>query len=167
MKTAKIFRLAAVFICGLLVANAVLVLPTLLPLSFERKELKREFATGQEAQQKFQVSARSKELRALAATAREIRTYISQPRYQSKILDALSNHGNAGVFLETITITQTGEVLLNGKADTRSALLEFESTLRNSPYLANISFPFSNIIRESNISFSIRGNLKPGLMEKE
>lgn len=164
VKTAKLSRTAAVFVCGLLVINAVLVLPTLLPLLFERKELKREFATGQEAQQKFQVSARSKELRVLAATLREIRVYASQPHYPSKILDTLANHGNAGISLETITVAETGGVILNGKADTRKALLEFESTLRNSPYLADISSPLSNVIRESNISFSIQGNLKPGLM---
>ncbi|KKW18448.1 MAG: hypothetical protein A2131_01600 [Candidatus Sungbacteria bacterium GWC2_49_10] len=164
VKAAKLTRAAAVFICGFLVANAVLVLPTLLPLLFERKELKRELATGQEAQQKFQVSARSKELKALAATLREIRVYASQPHYPSKILDTLANHGNAAISLETITVTQTGDVLLNGKADTRKALLEFESTLRNSPYLNDITSPLSNIIRESNISFSIQGNLKPGLM---
>jgi|SRR3989338_6586838 len=167
VKTAKIPRIAAVFICGLLVANAVLVLPTLLPLFFERTELKRELATGQEAQKKFQVSARSKELKALAATLREIRIYASQPHYQSKILDALANHKNAGISLETITITEAGGVLLNGKADTRKTLLEFENALKNSPYLDTISSPLSNVIRESNINFSIQGNLKPGLMGKK
>ena len=167
VKTAKLSRTAAVFICGLLVANAIIVLPTLLPLFFERTELKRELATGQEAQKKFQVSARSKELKALTTTLREIRIYTSQPHYPSKILDTLANHKNAGISLETITITETGGVLLNGKADTRKALLEFEGTLRNSPYLADITSPLSNIIRESNINFSIQGNLKPGLMGKK
>lgn len=164
-KAAKLIRIIAIFSCGLLITNAVFILPTLLPLAFERKELVRELATGKETQQKFQVSEHAKELKAVSMAAREIRTYISKPRYSSKIIDAFGNTGIPGISLETITVTETGELILNGRAATRNALLDLEAALKRSPYIDSISSPLSNIIRESNISFSIKGTLKPNILD--
>ena len=166
VKTARLMRVAAFATTSLLIANAVFLLPTFLPLLFERRELKRELSTGKEAREKFQTNTRFQEMKKLSAAVKETRSHISRPQYTSRILDAIVEHGVAGIAVETITVTETGAISITGRAATRKALIDFEEKFKASEYMENISSPLSNIIRESNISFTMQGNLKPAILEK-
>lgn len=166
VKTARLMRVIAFAMASLLIANAVFLLPTFLPLLFERRELRRELVTGKEAREKFQTNTRFQEMKKLSGAVKEIRSYISHPQYASRILDAIADHGIAGIFVETVTVSEAGAVSITGRAATRKALIDFEEKFKASEYMENISSPLSNIIRESNISFTMQGNLKPAIVEK-
>ena len=161
---ARLSVAAAIAVSAILISNAVFVLPTLLPLLYEKTELSRELETGKETQNKFQTSDRQREVRLLTTIIKEIRSHISRPQYASKILAELSGLENAQIKIRTITVAESGAVSITGNAATRKALLDFESALKASPYFTEITSPLSNIIRESNINFSIQGKLKEGLI---
>ena len=165
IKGVRLSVIGALTVLTLAVSNAVFVLPTLLPLIYEKRGLTRELETGKEGQEKFQASARQSEVRRLSNTTREIRAYISKPQYTSKILIDLAKLENSQIDLSTITLTDTGSFTITGRAATRKALLDLESALKEFPYFRDIASPFSNIIRESNISFTISGKIKEELFK--
>ncbi len=165
LRTARTIRLAAFAVSTLLVINGVLVLPTYLPLAFEKEEIARAFETETKAQQKFQVSESLKELQNLSRVTREIRSYMSRPHYSSPILTSVFENGIPGISIESITVSDNGAIAINGRASTRDALLRFEEKFKTSSFFEKISFPLSNIIRETDIIFSIQGTVKPEFIE--
>lgn len=164
-KTARLTFIAAMLLIGILIANLVFLLPTLLPLLYGRRELSRELQTGKEAQEKFQVHMRATELREVSGSIRDIRGYISKPRYVSKILTLLTTNASPGIAVEMASVAHTGDISITGTAATRKALLDFETLLKNSTYVEDISSPLSNIIRETNIRFTLQGKLKQEVIE--
>lgn len=73
----------------------------------------------------------------------------------SRILSALPK----GVRITSITFTFSGEgkgkVVVLGRADTRTALIEFGKGLENEHSFIGASVPISNLVSDSNIPFSL------------
>ena len=49
---------------------------------------------------------------------------------------------------------------VSGVADTRDKLLEFEESLRGSPYLANVENPLNNLFQKTNANFTMTAALQ-------
>jgi hypothetical protein len=74
---------------------------------------------------------------------------------------------NEGVSFTRITIDVTEDgslkpITISGKADTRSSLATFRSTLLSDPSIEDALLPISNLAQEKDISFLITINLKSG-----
>lgn len=72
----------------------------------------------------------------------------------------------ADITLTSLSLNhETKEAIVQGTAKTRDALLAFESSLRSSPYLVNVTIPLSSIARAANITFSITASLVPKALQ--
>ncbi len=156
-------RRLILFFTGFVVVELVIVsfllLPAYLPLVMQRRGLEESLRLEEEAAEHFQVK---KTLVALRETVAEINLLKAQtlaPAKASEILDQFLSSGS-GITIAFFGIKSDGEVVLNGTAAARKDLLQFEKTLRESNKFEDITSPLSNIIRENNINFSIRGKLK-------
>ncbi len=63
--------------------------------------------------------------------------------------------------------TVTGKVDLSGTAEDREAVIEFWSNVKKSKYFKDINFPFSNLERETDASFSYTFYLNRDLFKYE
>ncbi len=51
------------------------------------------------------------------------------------------------------------KLLLYGTAATRESLLQFETNLKKSPILSNVEIPLENLLKRTNIDFTIRADV--------
>lgn len=71
-----------------------------------------------------------------------------------------------GITLSTITIDgKNSETSINGKANDRNTLLEFQSQLENSPYFDATELPLSSLTNPTDISFVISTHFNENINE--
>lgn len=138
-----------------LIAFIVLLLPTLFvlkaqepalldALNFERR------AYGQEA------PSMARDVRALNRLARLVNQHASQRVPIYTLLTETFRDTPTGVRLQEVSFQAgRGEVAMAGFSSTRSALLEFIRALERSPRIASVSSPLSNLVRETDIAFTL------------
>lgn len=148
------FVFSLVFIIGV-----VFLLPSFLPAFFEEKELERSLLIERNASQKLGVGEslnRAKHLKAILAS---VRRQAAKPLTASSFLIELLKESDSDIDLTSISLEKDGSVRMAGNARTRRGLLDFERRLRDSGKLQEISSPLSNLIRETDINFTIRGKI--------
>lgn len=140
---------------------AVLLIPSLLPVLAEEKELKRLLRL----EDKLSMENKSKEIIAKVKGLEEklvlLKSSFNETSRASSLLEGLLQNAGSGIVLEEIGIKKSGAVLLGGIARTRRELLDFEKALRDSGKFQELisSLP-KFIVRESDIRFTIQGKLK-------
>lgn len=157
-------RRLVMFFAGLSAAGLAIVssllLPSYLPLVMQRRGLEESLFLEEQAAERFQVKKTLLSLREVLAEINVLKTQVTAPAKASEILEQFLAPAEGGITIAFLGIKNDGEVMLNGLAATRKDLLQFEKTLRESNKFEDITSPLSNIIRETNINFSIRGKLK-------
>lgn len=157
-------RLILFFAGGLVVVfvvSSILLSPSFLPLFFERKELERSLRLEEEAGRALGVAGARTRLSDLRAVISSVKLFVSGTAGASQILEEFWQQSRDGVQLSNVTLKKSGEAILTGTAQKRSDLLRFEKNLRDSGKFQDLSSPFSNIVREANINFTLQGKLKP------
>lgn len=156
-------RLVVFFAClavvGLIAASSLL-LPSYFPVVIQRQGLEKSLLLEEQAAEHFQVKKTLMALREVLAEINILKTQAAAPANASEILEQFLTPAGGGITIVFFGIKSDGETVLNGLAATRRDLLQFEKTLRDSNKFENITSPLSNIIRETNINFSIQGKLK-------
>ncbi len=148
--------LVAVFVIG-----SVLISPSFLPLYLERRELERSLRLEEEAGRALKVNETFERIRRLESVISRVRNFARTPPRASEILEELSVLAGSSITLDNVTIKKGGETILTGMAPGRRDLLQFEKNLRDSDKFQEISSPLSNIVRETNVNFTLQGKLKP------
>lgn len=140
--------------------TSFLLLPTYLPLVVQRQELLRQLEIEEEASRKLGVEESIKELRSVSTGVVSLRTYASVPPRASASLTELLDKAGPGITINLVSVKKDGSVAILGSAARRGNLLALEKALRESGRFQEISSPLSNIIRETDINFSIEGKFK-------
>ncbi|MBI2640412.1 MAG: hypothetical protein HYW91_00825 [Candidatus Sungbacteria bacterium] len=157
----RIIRFFAGGLISVLFIGSALLAPSFLPLFLERRELERSLQLEKEAGQALNVAEATARLRAFKSALFSIKAFVQTPPRASEILEDLFRQSRDGITIVNITIKKGGDVILTGTAESRDNLLRFEKNLRDSGKFQEISSPLSNIIRETNINFTMKGKLKP------
>ena len=106
--------------------------------------------------------ALEKEVASLNTQIRNIKAINQQHFYWSKALAELGNLTPIGCHLDSVTFSRsTGEVKVDGIADTRTEVIDFWSNVKNSDYFNNINFPLTNLETATNTSFSYTFHINP------
>lgn len=75
-------------------------------------------------------------------------------------LHAISNVPMKGIVLSGLDIAkESGQITLQGKAETRQNLLDYQKNLENSGLVKNLIIPVSVLTAKENIDFEIKGQI--------
>lgn len=156
----RLVRFLAIWLSIILFVSVSLLVPSFLPLTLERRELERALTVEEDASHLVKVEDILMQGRKIRSALSAIKTFHEEPARGSLLLGWFLGGVRENVTLDGIVARKGGEVLISGVARTRRALLNYEQMLRNSGRFQDISSPVSNIIRESDINFTIKGTLK-------
>ncbi len=160
-KTRRVMAFLAILASTLFLFASSLLLPSFLPLYFERRELERSLVLERMASAALKVDETVVRIRALQSVISTAKNSLSAPLKASFILDSILERLGNAITLTKLTVLKEDTIFLTGSAKTRRDLLNFEKMLRDSGQFQDISSPISNIIRDVDISFSIQGKIKP------
>lgn len=158
----RIVARLSVPLISLIILFGIALLPSYFLVFFQKEEVLRHMALSQQdpAQQKAkQVSANvadfQKKMRtagAATASGRSVTVLFSD------ILSAVP----AAIAIRTLDYDSTTRVIsFDGFAASRTDILELERALRANTRVAKVDSPLSNVIKESNISFTMRITVQP------
>lgn len=155
-RIARFFGLGA----GSVLSIAIILLaPSYLPLYYERQELAHALVIAEQTAKTVDAEALKRQVHAARNSMDRIARSVQRIPKASRIFDTIFAD-RKGVFIRSIAVDPSGEVRMAGGAQTRRDLLDFERALRESDIFHEITSPLSNIVKESNIMFSLRGTLK-------
>lgn len=141
-------------------AGFAVLAPSFLLTRLAVEDLERSLALEEAAAQRGRIDETIARVRQMSATIRDVRGYAVDASRASAILQGFLSPG-PGVAVLSFTLASDGLVSIAGHAATRGDLLRFEQGLRASQRFYEITFPLTNIVRERDIQFSVRGTLKP------
>ena len=152
--------LFAALAAAILAIGLALLLPSFIAVRLAERELILSLEVEERASVRQAARDTMRKARNARETIAEFRSYAVSPVRASIILEHFFAPGE-GIRVDSLLIRRDGTASLSGYADTRTQLLHFEETLRNSNRFLAIEFPLSNIVRDLNIQFSMQGKLKP------
>lgn len=155
-------RMVVFFTVGILiifVVGSTLLLPTYISIFIETRDRERALALEGEASKKLNLDKVIARGRALKSVADTLEVAVQDSGRASRILEFLGNAG-PGIVITNLGVRKDNTVAINGRAETRDNLLDYEKTLREKGWFQAINSPLSNIIRETNINFVLEGKLK-------
>lgn len=147
---------AVVFIVG-----SAFLLPSYFVFFLQQREFERLIKVEAEASQGLRVSDILLAAKKVNSAMVVLKEFLSGPQKATALFENLLEAVTPFIVIAGIEVKNNGEATLTGIAPTRSVLLNFEKRLRDSGLFQEISFPISNIIREANIDFVMRGKIKP------
>mgnify|MGYP001575828911 CR=1 FL=1 len=156
----RIISFFAVLIGAAFVLGIFFILPTYFVLTFEVKELLHSLDIEEKASRELDVDAIFDKASNLRKAMAAIRGGGETSRKSSELMDDFFLIKSGAVSITTLNIRKDGTFSISGIAQTRRSLLDFEGALRDSGKFQDISSPFSNIIPERNIHFTLQGKYK-------
>jgi Tfp pilus assembly protein PilN len=123
--------------------------------------------------QKKSASASSGETTAVTNEIRLINTYLRQLEDRqesftawSGVIKSLADLVPDKTTLESLTIdAATDKITLSGEAETRDDALKLLDSLKNSPFLSDVSSPLSNLLQKKDVKFDLEMKYKRGEAE--
>lgn len=121
--------------------------------------MERAAKIEEEGGRRLRVSKTASNARNIKNIMFSVKNSVSLPAEISKLFNSIFSKGT-GIIINEMIIQKKENLIINGMASTRKSLLEFEKKLRDSSHIQNLSSPLSNIIKETNINFTLQGKLK-------
>lgn len=159
-ETRRMVFLFLVILVFIFLVGVPLLLPSYIPIAIQQNNLRKQLAFEEAASKQLRVGETVVEVQAVRHLLASVRATASEHDRAGKILNQFLEVSGAAVVVQSLSIKQGGAVQITGLARTRRDLLQFESSLRDGGMLQEISLPLSNIIRETDVSFSMQGKLK-------
>ncbi len=148
-------------VAATLAVGLILLVPSYVFLVAEKKNLKETSA----AETAFARKLKLGEVFSNAARAQTLLVdagaFLGRPSRSSQLVKIFFADV-AGVRVNTLAINAQGSVTLSGFAATRDDLLNFQKRLQDLQMLETVVFPISDIIRSTDINFTMNGKLKTG-----
>ncbi len=155
VKTRAVAALGAGFAVSLLISVGLL-LPTIFLLFFQRGEALRRAELENESSERAGVTAELLGVNTANKLAGRVLEHEAKRRLTSETLKSLFGDVPLTLRLESLGFDPAaGKLDISGFAPTRAVMLEFLAALRQDQSFGHVSSPDSNIIRESNINFSV------------
>lgn len=147
-------------LAGALAVFAALLLPTIFSLAFQLAEAERAGRIERERQDRSGFPDRSDRIREVNRWAEAVsRAASGRPEITPAIRSILDTVPPA-VRLSAFTLkAETGVLSVEGFSPTRQDFLSLLDALRANPRIAKVSSPVQNLIRETDIRFSINATL--------
>lgn len=158
-KSFRIIKFFGITVIGVLIIGITLLVPSHLPLYFQNNELKNSLSAQQEAAKKIDYGKITSDTLRIQATISSLRQTADNSSAALDIFDLLAAQ-QTGIIISEFTIDQNASIIIVGNAATRNDLLAFEQYLRNSSRFRDLASPLTNIIKEANINFNLRGTIK-------
>ncbi len=160
MKTRAVVAVATWLGAVLLIFTALL-LPTIFLLSFQKAEVLRAVKLELASQEQAGVTSQVKRLGEINRLAGVIVRHERESAQFFALFEALFRDVPSTVRLQSVKLQSASkEVAIEGFAPTRASLLEFIATLQADPRLLRASSPVANLIKETDIKFSIIATVK-------
>lgn len=147
-------------LCMVLVVGLSLLVPSYLPLFFQRQELRRALQVEQEASNTKGTDSIRTEVGAIRSTIAAIQRSANTPTQASEIIE-VAFQPVQNITVISISTEKGGAISITGLAGTRDSLLDYEQHLRESSKFQEITASLSDIVQETNINFTFQGKLKP------
>lgn len=157
----RIVRFFGAGIAAALMTGLVLLIPSYIFLSAEKMNFEEEVAAEVALAKKLKLGEAFSSAAQVQALLTEIEALFDHPSHASDLVKTFFADA-PGVRVETLSIASGGDVVLSGLAQTRDDLLNFQKQLQDSQMLDTITFPISDIIRSTDIHFTMNGKLKTG-----
>ena len=157
----RVITFFGVAINGILVIGITMLAPAYLPLYFQNRELERAFSIQQQAARQVNAEQIVRSAAHIQAVIASLHQATDRPSGALAIFDLFAAPPS-GVVITAFSVDKGATVSLVGNATTRNNLLMFEQNLRDSSRFQDITSPLTNIIQETNITFTFKATLKPG-----
>lgn len=139
----------------------VLLVPTILLLTFQKFELVRRVAIETENVKRVGIAEQARELTEANKFAEMVNQMEEKRRFVSPLIASVIQSIPSGLRLESLRFhVAAGELILAGFAPHRASFLQFIHALEKNPRIATVSSPVSNVIKEVDIVFSIIAKVK-------
>lgn len=158
------YRRAILYLGGIataaIIVFIILLVPSFLFLNTQRREVLRELATEENALRASGIEKIEQRIILLNEKTARIRADAAGERRASEIMETLAARGE-GVRMEEIRIDfATRAVEIKGTAPTRNALLALKESIEKSNLVEKIFIPIINLVKLTDVSFTIKGALK-------
>ena len=158
-ETRRMIIFLAVMTLLIFAAGFVFLVPALAVTYIAEREFIRSLAAEEGDLSRETTRKTLLEARARRDAIAEVVADSTRPPKAARLLERLIDPGE-GITMTSLLIQRDGTMALRGHAVTRAQLLHFEEALRGSNRFHAITFPLSNIVRESDIEFVMQGKLK-------
>lgn len=159
----EIRRVILFFAVGLTIIigiGIVLLIPSYLLIFVEQQELDRLFATEKNASDRLSIDKTTADIQIANRVFMSLRNSGTDSSQAAFIFDTIFKKTGTVLSIQRLSVQSSREVEIRGFASTRGDLLAFEESLRRSDIFHSIVSPLSNIIKETDITFSIQGQLR-------
>lgn len=155
-----------VFAAAAFLISIILLLPSFFMFSFQEKYLKNQLDVIKQSSEVKKAGEIGKIVEELNKKSELILRAKAESRPTSSHLPRIVELKPAGISLNTFNFARNKEkgireFSLQGKAESRSALLEFVKKLEASQDFSKVVSPVSNLLAERNFNFSLILELKP------
>ncbi len=158
-KSLRIIKFFGITVIATLIIGITLLAPSYLPLYFQNNEFKNTLAIQQEAAVKRDYGKIVSDTLQIQAIISSLRQTADNSSAALDIFDLLAAP-QPGIIVSEFTIDENGSITIAGNAAARNDLLAFEQYLRDSSRFRDLASPLTNIIKEANIDFNLRGTVK-------
>ncbi|GEM_PF-2736322 len=160
-RTRAVLRVGWLLLACLFIA-ATLFLPTMFLLSFQKTEVARILELERLREEQSGIRDEMARVKAVNREADVVIQNLTTRRTSSGLLQDLFGSIPAGISLSDVTYTSSSNALsIAGFSPTRALFLSFLDSLRKDARVAEVASPVSNVIRDTDITFSIRVTLRP------
>lgn len=139
----------------------VLLFPSYIFLALQNDDIARNLELEEKSQKTLQTKEIENRLTAINAGIQRILHNNTSVFTPGSFIERLNQLAQGRVLLTQIQYQQTsGGIQIAGWAQTRSDFLDFKNALETSKEINNIISPINNVIKETNIQFTLSGTIQ-------
>lgn len=136
----------------------ILLFPSYIFLALQNDDIVRNLELEKKAQETLQITTLENRIAAINAHTRRIVQQNAPSFMPGNFVEKITKLAEGRVLLAQIRYSKKdGEVRISGWAGTRNNFLDFKNTLETEGGVRNIISPINNVIKETNIQFSLDG----------
>lgn len=143
-------------LAGVIAVAFILLLPTIFMAVFQKSEAVRAVALENENQEHIDLAADAEALESAGRLADALLGADANKSSPHSLFESIIRDTPPALRLDALQIrSDEKKIVIRGFAPTRSSLLAFIANLEKDPLIAKASSPVANLVKETDITFSI------------
>lgn len=153
----RLFVVAGILIFIIVTISFVLFLPVFLSLFFEEKDLARQLDVLRQDDSSVEAEKIYAELGVLNARLALYEKNNNEVRQVSALIKKIISFKTDGIRISSFRYEKDkdGKIIIIGKSDSRSDFVDFKKKLEDDKSFSSVSSPLSNLLKETDISFTM------------
>lgn len=135
-------------------------------ISIESRTAQTSYRVAQTGSQGQDLSSYEKLAQNFNQELEKVRSIQKNHKNYSLLFEKLLPLVPLNIRFDSIQINANGKIMLTGFAYNREQIIEFKENLENSKDFSNVESPISNLVKQSNIDFSLVFNFNPEMLKK-